>query len=39
MLRVDSSLWEESAETLREMAVNSPHGRSRERFMALYEIS
>ncbi len=39
MLSVDFSRWGESAETLREKALRAEHPRSRERFMALYEIS
>lgn len=39
MLNVDLSRWGESAEALREQALRATHPRSRERFMALYEIS
>ncbi|BAY31142.1 putative transposase [Nostoc carneum NIES-2107] len=39
ILRVDFSGWGESAEALREKALRAEHPRSRERFMALYEIS
>jgi len=39
MLNVELSRWGESAETLREEALRATHPRSRERFMALYEIS
>ncbi|MBD2209103.1 helix-turn-helix domain-containing protein [Nostoc linckia FACHB-104] len=39
MLSVDLSSWGESAEALREKALRAEHPRSRERFMALYEIS
>ena len=39
MLKIDCNKWGESAETLREQALKANHPRSRERFMALYEIS
>lgn len=39
MLKVDCSRWHEKVETLREQALKAEHPRSRERFMALYEIS
>ena len=39
MLKVDGAKWGESADTLREQAVKAEHPRTRERFMALYEIS
>jgi transposase len=39
MLRVDCSRWEQTAQTLREEALKATHPRSRERLMALYEIS
>ena len=39
MLNVDLSRWGESAQALREKALRATHPRSRERFMALYEIS
>lgn len=39
MLSVDFPRWGESAEALREKALRATHPRSRERFMALYEIS
>jgi transposase len=39
MLKIDCSKWGENAETLREQALQATHLRSRERFMALYEIS
>ncbi len=39
MLNVELSRWGESAEALREQALRATHPRSRERFMALYEIS
>jgi hypothetical protein len=39
MLKIDRGKWGENAETLREQALQANHPRSRERFMALYEIS
>ena len=39
MLRVDYERWGQSAAELRRLAVNVPHARSRERFLALHEIS
>ncbi|MBD2528413.1 helix-turn-helix domain-containing protein [Nostoc flagelliforme FACHB-838] len=39
MLKIDFLRWGESAEVLREKALRATHPRSRERFMALYEIS
>ncbi len=39
MLRVDYERWNQSAEELRRLAMNAEHGRTRERFLALYEIT
>lgn len=39
MLKVECSRWGENSEILREKALKATHPRSRERFMALYEIS
>ena len=39
MLRVNTARWHQDPEALREQAVNASHPRTRERFMALYEIS
>jgi hypothetical protein len=39
MLKVDTSRWEQSADILREEALKALHPRTRERLMALYEIS
>jgi hypothetical protein len=38
-LRVDCARWGQNPERLRELAVTAPHPRTRERFMALYEIT
>jgi len=39
MLRVDYARWNQSPEDLRQQALEAGHGRTRERFFALYEIS
>lgn len=39
MLRVKTADWHQSAESLREIALKASHPRTRERFMALYEIT
>jgi len=39
MLKVDTSKWQQDASALREQALTAAHPRSRERLMALYEIS
>ncbi len=38
MLTVKVERWGQSAEQLRQLALNAEHPRSRERLMALYEI-
>jgi transposase len=38
MLKVDVEKWGQSAEHLRQLALDAEHSRSRERLMALYEI-
>jgi hypothetical protein len=38
MLKVDTERWQQSPESLREQALNAPHARTRERFLALYDI-
>jgi transposase len=38
MLTVDVEQWGQSAERLRQLALEAEHPRSRERLMALYEI-
>ena len=39
MLRVEHEKWGQSLGDLRRLALESPHKRSRERFMALYEVA
>lgn len=39
MLRVDHARWGQSPEDLRQLAMGAAHPRSRERFLALYEIA
>ena len=39
MLKVDYARWNQSTEVLREEALAAKHPRTRERLMALYEIS
>lgn len=39
MLKVDYARWNQSRELLREEALVAEHPRTRERLMALYEIS
>jgi transposase len=39
MLRVDYDRWGQRPEELRALAVSSSHERTRERFLALYEMS
>lgn len=39
MLRIDCGRWGQTPEDLRRLAVESPHPRTRERFLALYEIT
>ena len=39
MLRIDHEKWGQNLLDLYERAVKEPHARSRERFMALYEIA
>jgi transposase len=39
MLKVDTQKWQESPERLREEALKATHARTRERLLALYEIS
>lgn len=38
MLIVNTERWKQDAESLREQALRAEHPRTRERFMALYEI-
>src|SRR4051812_23268928 len=39
MLRVESARWGQTPADLRELAMSASHPRSRERFLALYEIT
>ena len=39
MLKVDCARWNQSRELLREEALAAEHPRTRERLMALYEIT
>jgi transposase len=39
VLRVDVNRWDQTAADLRDLALHSPHPRSRERFLALHEIA
>ncbi len=38
MLRIDFSHWRQSAEVVRDQVLSAEHLRTRERWMALYEI-
>jgi transposase len=39
MLELDLAKWNQIPDDLREEAVNAPHARTRERFLALYELT
>jgi len=39
MLRVEHDRWGQRPDDLRALAVSSPHARTRERFLALYEMT
>ena len=39
VLRVDWARWDQTPEDLRRLAMNAPHARTRERALALYEIT
>jgi hypothetical protein len=39
MLSVDHARWGQTPEDLRRLALSAPHPRTRERFMALYDIT
>ena len=39
MLRVDYARWDQSPQDLRALALNAPHARTRERALALFEIT
>ena len=39
MLRVDHARWDQTRADLRRLATSASHSRTRERFLALYEIT
>ena len=39
MIRVDYARWSQTPEGLRSLALSAPHARTRERALALYEIT
>ena len=39
MLHIDCARWDQTPEDLRRLATSAPHPRTRERFLALYEIT
>jgi transposase len=39
MLKVQLEKWQQTAETLRELALHAQHPRTRERLLAIYEIA
>jgi hypothetical protein len=39
MLKLDLAKWNQTPEDLREAALTAPHTRTRERFLALYELT
>ena len=39
MLKRDLAKWNQRPDDLREEAMNAPHARTRERFLALYELT
>src|SRR3954467_5155592 len=39
MLRVDYDRWDQTPEDLRQLATSAAHQRTRERFLALYEVT
>ena len=39
MLFIDHARWGQTPEDLRRLATSAPHRRTRERFLALYEIT
>jgi hypothetical protein len=39
MLSVDHARWGQTPEDLRRLAMSAPHPRTRERFLALYDIT
>jgi transposase len=39
MLKLDLAKWNQTPDDLREQAMNAPQARTRERFLALYELT
>lgn len=39
MIRPDTAKWKQTPDDLRRLATESPHPRTRERFLALYQIT
>jgi hypothetical protein len=39
MVRPDTATWNQTPDDLRRLATESPHPRTRERFLALYQIA
>ena len=39
MLSVDHARWNQTPEDLRRLAMSAPHHRTRERFLALHDIT
>ena len=39
MIRPDTTKWNQTPDDLRRLATESPHPRTRERFLALYQIA
>jgi hypothetical protein len=39
MIRPDTAKWHQTPDDLRRLATDSPHPRTRERFLALYQIA
>ena len=39
MIRVDYARWGQTPEDLRHLALNAPHARTRERALALFDIT
>jgi len=39
MLKVETQRWHQTDDVLREEALNAAHPRTRERFLALYEVT
>ena len=39
MLRVDHGKWQQTSDDLRRLACDAAHPRTRERFLALYEVA